>query len=1074
MANKYTTSVNIIRDSNRDLNYIPTPNSEKAVNQICNDFKKGTRSFNIIGSYGTGKSSFLWAFQQSLLGRKKFFSVNLVPSPTVEFINIVGEFRSIKESFADSFNVKNNRNLSENIFSEIYNRYHELGKKNPLLIIVIDEFGKFLEYASNNEPEKELYFIQQLAEFANNPDQNIILITTVHQNFDAYAYALSVQQKQEWTKVKGRFREITFNEPVEQLLFLASEHLSAIKHNHEAKKNIEKSIELFVKSKVSNTSSKYLNEIAERLYPLDIFSANIITSSLQKYGQNERSLFSFLESTDETGISKHIEGEDAFFHIAKVYDYLVYNFYTFINSRYNPDFASWKAIMSGLDDVERAFDKDVTVYASIIKVIGLLNISASSGAVIDKSFLSSYLKLCVEIKNPEDYIEELEKKRIILYRNYSKRYILFEGTDLDIQSALIEAGNKVSDVTDISTLINKYYQLPPIIAKEISYLKGTPRLFEYKISEYPISETPYGEIDGFVNLVFNDKIKLEEIIEKSAIEKEAILYCYYKNSKSIKDLLFEIEKTKKVIEENEGDKVAVRELNNIVSHQQNLLNHKILNNFNSNKKEVVWVFKGEVVEINSKKAFNRELSRICSVVYDKTPVFNNELVNKHKISTSIHTAKRNYFKALCYNWNKPDLDFPVDKYPPEKTIYLSLLKENGIELFSDNIVNEIKVNRKNHFNHLWNVSQKFLESAKVSRRNLAELNDQLSKRPYKLKQGLIDFWLPSFLFINRDNFALFNDSSYIPVINEEVLELLAKNPEQYEIKTFGIEGVKLDIFNSYRLFLNQDSKEQITNSSFIETIKPFLVFYKGLPEYSKTTKRFDNKDAIGIRNAIANSKDPEQTFFEDFPNALGTTIDKLQKSKSELKAYTIKLQEAIKALRTSYDELIGRVEKFIQEEIVSENIPFEEYKTQLQNRYKKLRRHLLLPAQRTFVQRLDSQIDDKKAWLNALVQALTGNTLEKLKDEEEILVKDKFKEMISELDNLTNISKADYSEDKEDIVSLEINSFFEKTKKTLVRLPKNKRKEVDFIQHKIADVLSKDKTLNIAALTNVLKDLLNK
>lgn len=1074
MANKFTTSVNIIRDSNRELNYIPTPNSVKAVNQICNDFKIGTRSFNIIGSYGTGKSSFLWALQQSVIGRKKYFQINLVPSPSVEFINIVGEFRSIKDAFADSFNVKNNRNLSENIFSEIYNRYHELGKKNPLLFIVIDEFGKFLEYASQNEPEKELYFIQQLAEFANNPDKNIILITTVHQNFDAYAFALSIQQKQEWTKVKGRFREITFNEPVEQLLFLASEHLSSIKQNQDSKKSIEKSIDLFIKSKVSSTSSKYLNEIAQRLYPLDIFSANIITIALQKYGQNERSLFSFLESTDETGISKHLQGENTFFHIAKVYDYLTYNFYTFINSRYNPDFASWKAIMNGLDEVERAFDKHVNDYANIIKVIGLLNISASNGAVIDKSFLASYLKLCLEIKNPENFIEELEKKRIILYRNYSKRYILFEGTDLDIQSALIEAGNKVNDVTDISTLINKYYQLPPIIAKEVSYLRGTPRLFEYKISEYPISEVPFGEIDGFVNLIFNDKTKLEAIIEKSSKEKEAILYCYYKNSKSIKDLLFEIEKTRKVIEENDGDKVAVRELNNIVSHQQNLLNHKILNNFNSNKKEVVWIFNGEAVDINSKKEFNKKLSQICGEVYDKTPIFNNELVNKHKISTSIHTAKRNYFKALCYNWNKPDLDFPTDKFPPEKTIYLSLLKENGIELFSDNIINEIKVNRKNHFNHLWSVSQKFLDSAKVSRRNLSELNDLLVNRPYKLKQGLIDFWLPSFLFINRDNFALFNDSSYIPVINEEVLELIAKNPEQYEIKTFGIEGVKLDIFNSYRLFLNQDTKDQITNSSFIETIKPFLVFYKGLPEYSKTTKRFDNRDAITIREAIANSKDPEQTFFEDFPNALGTSIEKLQNSKTELKTYTIKLQEAIKSLRTSFDELINRVEKFIQDEIVSENIPFEEYKAQLQSRYKKLRRHLLLPAQRTFVQRLDSQLDDKKAWLNSLTQALTGNTLEKLKDEDEIIVKDKFKEMILELDNLTNISKADYSEDKEDIVSLEINSFFEKAKKTLVRLPKNKKNEVNAIQTKIEGILSKDKTLNIAALTNVLKDIINK
>ena len=155
-------------------------------------------------------------------------------------------------------------------------------------------------------------------------------------------------------------------------------------------------------------------------------------------------------------------------------------------------------------------------------------------------------------------------------------------------------------------------------------------------------------------------------------------------------------------------------------------------------------------------------------------------------------------------------------------------------------------------------------------------------------------------------------------------------------------------------------------------------------------------------------------------------------------------------------------------------MPFEEYKAQLQNRYKKLRRHLLLPNQRTFVQRLDSQLDDKNAWLNSLVQSLTGNTLEKLRDEDEIIVCDKFKDMILELDNLTHISKSDFSEDKEDVISLEINSFLEGVSKRLIRLPKNKKEEIKGIQNSLKNHLSKDKTLNIAALTNLLKEVIGK
>jgi len=1071
MATKFTTSVNIIRDSERELNYIPTPNAIRVVNQITNDFKKGVRCFNIIGSYGTGKSAFLWAFQQSITGRKKYFGINILANPTVDFINIVGEYKSLKGSIAEVFGLKNNKNLSDNIFTEIFNKYHDLGKRNPILFLVIDEFGKFLEYAAQNEPEKELYFLQQLAEFVNNPDLNIILFTTVHQNFDAYALALSQSQKQEWTKVKGRFREITFNEPVEQLLFLASEHLNERPSTKKYTKEISKAIDLLLKSKAFNVNEDYITEIAEKLFPLDAISSYILTLSLQKYGQNERSLFSFLESTDHTGLFQHIQTKEGFYTIADVYEYLIFNYYSFLNSRYNPDFSAWKSIRTAIEKVESSFESNTIEYSKIIKTIGLLNINSQSGSTLDKTFLVSYSEKCLGIKNGADLIEGLEKKNIILFRNYSKRFILFEGSELDIQTALIEAGSKVDDVTDVVTLLNKYYQLPPILAKKTMYETGTPRLFEYKITDHPISDTPKGEIDGFINLIFNEKNISHEVKLHSSLNEDAILYCYYKNSKSIKDLLFEIEKTKKVINENSDDKVAVRELNNIVLHQQNLLTHKILNNFYGSKSEVIWFFKGQQISINSKKEFNSKLSEICNLVYCKTPIFNNELVNKHKISTSIHTAKRNYFKALVLNWDKPQLDFPVDKYPPEKTIYLSLLENNNISLYVDEIKGEQKPNNKNRFDNLWELSQQFLDSAKTSKRKVSEFVELLSQRPFKLKQGVIDFWIPSFLFIKRDDFALFGKNGYIPFITDEVFDLMGKDPDEYEIKSFVIDGVKLDIFNSYRFFLNQNSKEKLTNSNFIETIKPFLTFYKDLPEYSKNTKRL-SKDAIEIRNAISSSKDPEKTFFEDFPNALGYSIVKIQSSPKDLQAYIVKLQNAIKEIRTCFDELVNRVELFIQDEVVGTEMSFEDYKGVLQKRYKQLRRHLLLSSQKVFVQRLDSQIDDKKAWLNSLVQALINTTLDKINDEDELLISDKFKSMVLELDSLTSLSKSDFKEDKEDVFDLQINTFFDGISKKMVRLPKNKKEEVNNIQSELKKGLSKDKTLNIAALTNLLKEML--
>jgi hypothetical protein len=1071
MQTSYNTSVNIVRDAQREISYIPTANAKRAAAQIGSDFKSGVHSFSLIGSYGTGKSSFLWAFQRSFSKKTGHLDTPFIKNASTGVINIVGSFMSLKSALEEHFGLE--PQVSEKmIFSELFNAYHDLGNKNPLLLLCIDEFGKFLEYAAANQPEQELYFIQQLLEFVNDPKRGIILVSTIHQSIDAYGLALTPLQKQEWSKIKGRFREITFNEPVEQLLYLAASHLET-QRSTVIPDTIAQVIDLFLSSKSFDTNPAYILEIAEKLFPLDIFAANIVTLALQRYGQNERSLFSFLKSTDHTSIFVHQQGKSNFYNVAGVYHYLIYNFYSFINSPYNRDIAAWRGIQHALEVSERVFSEDLTSLAQLIQTIGLFNIFAASGSVIDKPFLIQYATTCLSIPNAAELLTQLEYRKIILFRNYTRRYILFEGTDLDIQLALFEAGNKVDQVVDVTGLINKYYKFPPVIAKEVSYRRGTPRLFEYMVSTLPQKKIAKGEIDGFINLIFNETLKETDIVQFSAGQSEAILYGFYKNARHIKELLFEIEKTKKVIEENTDDDIAVKELTNIITHQQNLLTHKILNSTYNNQREVIWIYRGQVLNIPNKRALNQQLSSIINEVYAQSPIFKNELVNKNKISPSIHTAKRNYIKALVNNWDKPQLGFPKDKYPPEKTIYLSLLENNGITLYHEDSDHEITVNETNEFQFLWNFSNQFLDSSRVSKRSVKEFNDLLSLKPFKLKQGLIDFWLVSFLFIKRNDFSLFYKGNYVANINDEILELLIKSPGDYEIKAFDIGGVKLDLFNNYRVLVEQTTKDHLTNKDFVDTIRPFLTFYKGLPDYAKNTLRL-SEEAIRLREAIVKAKDPEQTFFDAFPAALGFTLHGLQQSPEKLQQYVGVLQAAIRELRTSYSELVNRVEAFLKNDVLGQDIIFPEVKTVLQARYRNIRIHLLLQKQKVIVQRINSELDDRSAWFNSIAQGVIGVTLEKFADETEWAFYDKLKFTILELDSLTELSQINYEESKEDILHLDISSFGEGLQRRIVRVPKNMDEAIGKAEDDLKRTLSTDRTVNIAALTKLLKGLIEK
>lgn len=1069
----YSPSVNIIRDAGGRLNYIPTPNAKKAFNQILNDYQIGIRSFNIIGAYGIGKSAFLWAFERNINRIDSYFSTvnnSFGKTKNFQFIRFVGEYSSLKATFSKQLGLNKKAYTTSDIIIQLDKYCKTQQASNKGVAIIIDEFGKFLEYAAKNNPESELYFIQQLAEYVNNLKHNVILVTTLHQDFNGYSRSLTNTQQNEWDKVKGRLKEITFSEPVEQLLFLASERLPKLKIG-EKEKNFGKLFQCIDNSKSFPLKDYFNISIAEQLLPFDILTAAILTLALQKYGQNERSLFSFIESNDQLGLRDFNSANNTYYNISCLYDYLIHNYYSVLTTKYNPHYTQWGAIRTAIERTEGLLNEHVNDAIKLVKTIGLLNVFASGSARIDFNFLCEYAKYSLKISTPGPIIKELENYKIIRFVKHSHKYILFEGTDLDIELAIDQAGNLVEKVTNVVHHLIKHFEFPYISAKSAYYDKGTPRYFEFHLSDVPAKLIPDGEIDGYINLVFSEAITDKEMKAISENASQAIVYGRYKNNEEVRNLLFEIEKIEKVKENNLNDRVALRELDNILQHQVKLLNHYIIGNLYSDKSQVDWYFNGRKEKVSDQKSFNQLLSRICESIYSSTPRYKNEMVNKTRLSGVISTAKKSYLQHLTEHWSVQDIGFNSIKFPPEKTVYLSLLRETGIHrIAKDGFILGEPTDAT--FRELWETCDSFLKSTKNGKRNLQDLVDILSAPPFKLKKGFIDFWIPTFLFCKRDDFALYSEEGYIPTLSGETLDLVSREPGDYEVKAFDIGGVKLNIFNRYRLLLNQPEQSKASNATFIETIKPFLSFYKELPIYAKQTKTISKK-AQALRDAIAFSKDPEETFFDNFPKALGFNIVQLQKNQQELETFAKQLQSCIKEIRTSYDNLINSFESFILSEVVGKQEKFEKYKISLQNRFSNIKKHLLLPYQRVFIQRVNSEIDDRRAWLSSIAQACIGKPFDAINDEEQAVLFDKFTDIVHELDNLCEISASGFNENEEIVLKLEMTSFVQGLQKNLVRLPKTKNKEYIQLQTAIKTKLSTDTQLNIATLAKLLEELLN-
>lgn len=1069
ITNTFSPSVNIVRDFEKELNYIPTPNAQLVFNKITNDFILGIRSFNIIGAYGTGKSSFLWAFDKVVNQKKDYFPINKFYKnfKGYESVNIIGDYTSITDAFAHQFNFKKDYTTTS-IIQAIDKFYKKGAKSDKGLILFVDEFGKFLEYASENNPEQELYFIQQLAEYVNDVDKNIFFVTTLHQDFNAYSFKLTKSQKNEWSKVKGRLKEITFNEPVEQLLFLASERLKDFPNKKKKDANFKKLLKEIKASKAFPLRD-YLNEdIAGKLLPFDILSASLLTLSLQRYGQNERSLFSFIESNDPLGI-KDFNFESPYYNISYVYDYLISNF-TILTDRHNPHYTQWAAIRIAIERVEGVIEKDIEESIRMVKTIGLLNTFVSNAARIDDEFFEVYGKLSLGIKNPTKVLQALDKHKIIRYVKHNQKYILFEGTDLDIDLAIDQAGNLVEKVTSVLNYLNVYFEFPYLLAKAVFYKFGTPRFFEFRLSEEPLKkETPRGEIDGFINLIFSEELKATDIKNASKNEEEAILYGWYKNTQEIRKLIFEIQKIKKVIENNPDDRVAERELNKILEHQKKLLNHYVLGSIYTDSHSIEWYFQGNKIEFKNQKEFNRILSDISEKIYPATPIYKSELVNKTKLSSPIFNAHKKLIKSLINNITIEELDFPKDKFPPEKTIYLSLLRETELHAELDNGEFGLSKPINLSFNLLWQASEKFIDGAKSGKRNLMEFIEILSSRPFKLKKGFIDFWIPIFLLARKEEFALFEQDIYIPDLTGQTLEVFTKNPHKFFIKTFDIDEINLSLFQRYRKLLGQKEKRP-SNKGFIETIKPFLVLYKNLPEYSKNTKRL-SKSALKLRDAIAKAKTPEKTFFEAFPKAFGYNRIELSKDSDLLDQYIEDFRSEIKNIDIAFDLLEDRFENYISDFLAIEKSTFEKVRDTLQKRFKNLKFHFLKQNQKVFLQRINSDLD-RKHWLSALCQACIGRQLERISDNDEPLLFDRFADMVRELDDLYELSKAKELNEKDDFFAIEILTIGEDKTKRIVRLPKNKNGKVSKQLKEIKSILGKDADVNIVALTKLLNQLM--
>ena len=993
----HNVSTNIKRDADRVLKYITTPNTLELYKLLFRDDNISS-SFNIIGSYGTGKSTFLWACERSLLQRQNLFNFDNQPVIDYEykFIKIIGSDESLLKLFSRELGLKGRTS-----YLRVLNHLDQLLSDNPklCLVIFIDEFGIILEKIAKELDNLELHFIQELAEWVNDNNRKAKLITTLHQNFLDYSRSQSQHFRKEWEKVKGRFKDLLFNEPVEQLIFFASNQLSQFQPEKTEYDNLNAISKLTTEYGLINPLKNSRNSFLKNLYPLEWLSSNILVNSLQRYGQNERSLFTFLN--DETkNYLKHKAG--SYFTVSKVYDYVINALYPEINSPYNQDRAQWLISFRAIERAELIFIEDYETACELIKSILLVNLFTKKGGLFNEKFLLEYFLLSTG-KNVKAIINKLHTSGIIRFYPHSNKINFLEGTDIDIEQELRNIDREVTSPANYLLELQKILSLEVIYAKAHSFKTGTRRFFEYKIID-TVSNISHADsgIDGYINVMLDQSVH-DQARNCSKKIKDNLFVCLSGNLE-IEKRLTTVLKYDLIIDKHHEDINAVRLLNKERDFAIRSLRKYTLENLYHPENH--WYIFGERVTILSKRELLKKISEVCDIIYHQAPKFYNELLNKNVLSTPLSRAKKELLSRLLENSTVQNLGYPEDKYPPDKIIYQSLIEKYGIHRKNE-ITGKYELDAPESgspFTGLWKECELFLTKTVSSRTPISDLYDILLKAPFKLKRGFTDFWIPLFLIIKSEYFGLFyKQTKFIPYISIDTLQLLQRNPEHFYLKAYEVQGLNLNLIQCYNDLVGTETKTTM-KSTYFTIYGNLFSFFKQLNTYSRRTNNL-SKQAINFRNAILNSSDPETAIIKSVPEALGYPDIIRNKEYSVLNSFTQEIKRVVREIQEVYDNLIDRLEIYILEAFRLTTRDFEGYKPEIQKFLSVVEIELLSKEQQILLERLNSHIEDRRSYIKSVADSLLDYPLDAMPDHDEPVIRSKLNDRIESLLILANTQK---------------------------------------------------------------------
>jgi len=900
-------------------------------------------AFTWTGPYGSGKSSLVIALSSLLSSNpglqseaSRIFGKSLTKTiwaamptgskgwrvvPVVGRrdtpVNIIGE--AIREAGIAARTPRGGWN-ERSLIAALTEAASERPKIHGGLIIFIDEMGKLLEAAAQDG--SDIYILQELAEAASRSNGRLIVVGILHQAFEEYAHRLSHEMRDEWAKVQGRFVDLVVDTAGEEQVDLIARAIES-DHNPREPGKLAVLISRHARRDRGAADIARIAAILESCWPLHpVVTCLLGPISRRRFGQNQRSIFGFLNSSEPSGFQDFLAraGSKELFGPERLWDYLRTNLEPSILA--SPDGHRWALAAEALERCETIGGG--SLHLKLLKTIGVIDLFKERSGLV-----ASFELLCAcypdtPPKEINDTLAQLDKWSFTIFKKFLDAYAIFAGSDFDIEKAVRVALEEIDEV-DFKQL-KDLAGLQPILAKRHYHETGAMRWFD--VAMVPVSgvidhahnvNPENGAIGQFLLAIPTDnesEDQAHELCRKAARHSDSwdIVVGISKRSWAIVPLareLFALESVSNNHPELTGDSVARREVYARLAALQSLVEMELHKAFDT----ALWFRKN----YQPKKLRQADLNGIASDLadrrYEQSPRLHNELLNRLKPSSNAIAAQNTLLRNMVLKEGEARLG--IEGFPAEGGLFASILESTGLYYrkgdawrFAAPPSGEADTSR---LSPIWDAAFKYVRQHANRTIAISELFDLWRQPPFGVKDGLMPILSVAFILSHRDRLAVYREGIFRARFDDVDVEYLAKDPSYIQLRWMDLSDLSRGLLSDMaEIVRDLDRNNTLVHLEPIDVARGLVAIYDQLPEWTKRTMRL-SANAVRVRDLFKRAKDPNKFLFDDIPATLGE--DLANGDAERLGRIVASVRDGLEELMNAYPSMLHRLRDIMLAEL---------------------------------------------------------------------------------------------------------------------------------------------------------------